>query len=192
MWLDKTDHSRELVKKSQLVSEKIDLYPYYAIMKKLILFIFLLTLTVKPVEVFASDSFYRAVASFVYGLPKLVENEQGGLCVYGYDQVVIAIEEKYKDVIFFRNEDQLSTGFSKNSCKVIYISRNKYNNNTLAIKLANEAKVVSIGTDDNFVEKGGMILVQIGRRNVELIIHHKNIKEFKTKFDPLLEGLVVN
>ncbi len=162
-------------------------------MKKLILLIFLLTLTVRPIEVFAySDAFYRAVASFVYGFPKMVKDEQGGLCVYGYDQVAVAIEEEYKGVIFFKNEDNLTSGFSNSNCKVLYVSKNKDAPASLAIKLANKAKVVSMGIDDDFVEKGGMILVQMGRRSFELTIHHKNIKEFKTKFDPLVEGLVVN
>ncbi len=150
-------------------------------------------LAARTTDVFAyNDAFYKGVANFVYGFPKMVKDGQGGLCVYGYDQVAVAIEEKYKGVIFFKSENKLSAGFSKNICKVLYVSKNKDSATSLAIKLANQAQVVSIGIDDDFVDKGGMILVQMGRRSFELTIHHKNIKEFKTKFDPLVEGLVVN
>ena len=162
-------------------------------MKKLILFIFLLTLAAKPVEVFAkSDISYPALASFVYNFSKWVKDQQGGLCVYGYDQVVVAIEEKYKDVILLKNEDQLSASASKHLCKVLYVSKNKETNLSSVIKIANENKIISMSIEDDFVERGGTILVQVGRRGFELIVHHKNIIEFKTKFDPIVTSLVVN
>ena len=59
-------------------------------------------------------------------------------------------------------------------------------------EIANEAQIVSMSIEDDFVERGGMISVQMGRRSFELNINHKNIEKFKTKFDPIVPSLVVN
>lgn len=163
------------------------------IMKKLTLFIFLLTLAVKPVGVFAKNDYpYQALASFIYDFQTLVKDQKGRLCVYGYDQVVVAIEAKNEDVIFLKNEDQLSVSLSQHLCKVLYVAKSKDNNLSSVITIANKAQIVSMSIEDDFVERGGMIAVQMGRRSFELNINHKNIEKFKTKFDPIVPSFVVN
>ncbi len=138
-----------------------------------------------------SDSFYRAVAGFIYSFPNMVSEKQDSFCAYGYDQVVVAIKEKYGDVIFFENKDKFVSDFPKSHCKVLYISTGDRVDLEI-IKLANQAKIVSISVDDDFIIKGGMVMVRAGRRSFELTINNKTAKEFEIKFNPLVESLLVN
>lgn len=159
-------------------------------MKKVILISTLLFFAFHASEILA-DRIDRnsEIASFIYSLPKMIDDGNGKFCVYGYDQIAVELKEQHKNLTFFKNDDNISSQIiTSNGCKILYISKNKYS----AIKPANEAKVLSIGTDENFVDKGGTIAVEMGRRSFELNINHKTIKELKIKLDPLLEGLIVN
>ena len=160
-------------------------------MKKSFLIAIMLFSVLSPMRAIAlDDTFYNEVAGFVYNFPDMVHNASSGkLCVYGYDQVALAIEEKYQNTILFKDDESFSGGFSKERCKVLYISKKAPLKITAA---ANNEKIVSIGIGDYFVENGGMILVEIGRRSFELTVNHKNLKGFGVKLDPLAAGLIVN
>jgi hypothetical protein len=125
-------------------------------------------------------------------MPRMLGIESRNICVYGYDQVAVSLKEKYEEIVFFRNnEDLLKADFASQKCQVFYISQNK-NAEFEAIKLANASNVISVSIDENFIEKSGTILVQMGRRNFELSVNHAAMKRLNIKLDPVLEGLVIN
>ena len=159
-------------------------------MNKLVLITILLFFALNPAKVIAADDvFYKAVAGFVRGFPDMVRDAPGKLCVYGYDQVAVEIEEKYQDTVLLKNEASFNAGFSKERCKVLYVSKKAP---PQVIATANAAKIVSIGVDDYFIENSGMVFVEMGRRNFELTVNHKNLRGFGVKLDPLAAGLIVN
>ncbi len=163
-------------------------------MKKLIILFTMLCLLFKTQSVFAANdsSFYKAVASFVYNFPKMIKNRNGTLCVYGYDQVAIAIEEKYGgNVAFFKNDRDLD-GFSAKNCKLLYVSKNRDKTLNQALATADKAKVVSISLDEHFIENGGTILIQMGRRNFELMMNHSKVKFYEIQFDPIVSNLLID
>lgn len=144
-------------------------------------------------SVYASDSsFYKAVANFIYNFPKIIKSHTGNVCVYGYDQVTIAIEEKYKNnVFYFRSEKDLE-GLVSNKCVLLYISKAQDKTIGKAIQAADKAKIISIGLEDHFIEDGGTILIQMGRRNFELMMNHPKVKLYETQFDPIISNLLIN
>jgi hypothetical protein len=164
------------------------------IKRLVLLLLFVLCMFIKPQSVFASKdtSFYKAVASFVYNFQKLIKNRNGNLCVYGYDQVAIVIEEKYRDsTIFFKNSKDLDNLGNVN-CKLFYISKNYDKTLNQSIETSDKHKVVSISLEDRFIENGGTILVQMGRRNFELMMNHKKIKEYGIQLDPVISNLLID
>ncbi len=163
--------------------------------KKLILILFFVfSLSLKPQDVLAANnaSFYKSIASFVHNFPKMIKNRDGVLCVYGYDQVSVIIEEKYSNnTVFFKDDKDLNNLKNKN-CKLLYISKNHDKALSQIMEAVNRFKVVSIGLDDHFIENGGTILVQIGRRNFELIMNYRKVKEYEIRFDPVVSNLLVD
>lgn len=148
---------------------------------------------IKPQSAFASGdtSFYKAMASFIYNLQKLIKNREGSLCIYGYDQVSIAIEEKFKSSsIFLKSSKELEV-LDKNSCGLLYISKNNDKSLNQVFLIADKYKIVTVGLEDRFIDDGGIVLVQMGRRNFELVLNHKKIKEYAIQFDPIISNLLV-
>ena len=160
--------------------------------KLIILLCLIIPIAFRSEKVFAyNENYYKALAGFIYNFPKMIKSEGGDFCAYGYDQVVLALKDQYRDTILFRDDAALKSGFEKAHCAAIYISGSK-SETALAIIIANSARVISIGTDDDFIQRNGAALVRMGRRNFELTINHETIRDFKVKFDPLAASLIVN
>jgi thioredoxin-related protein len=162
-------------------------------MKKIIILTLLIIFTFSPShKVLARGDIYKSIANFVYNMPKMMRLSNRNICVYGYDQVAVSLKEKHEDIIFFKNNSDLSkANFSAQKCQIFYISKNK-NAESKAIELANKYKIISVGIDEDFIEKDGTILIQMGRRSFELSINHETMKALNIKLDPVLEGLVIN
>lgn len=159
--------------------------------KKIFLFLAIFSSLEYPkISLAGGDSFYNAAASFVYSFPKLIINRTGPLCVYGYDQVVVAIEEKYiNNIIMFKSVGDLQN-FAQKNCKVLYVSKGD-RGSKLAIATADKNNVASIGVYSDFMSDGGTVFLQAGRRNFELTIDQNKVKAYDIKFSPVVLGLVV-
>jgi hypothetical protein len=162
-------------------------------MRRIIILTLLIIFTASPAnESMARGDAYKSIANFVYNMPKMMGLDKKNICAYGYDQVAVSLKEQYDDIVFFKSDaDLLKADFLANKCQIFYISKSK-NTEFAAIDLANKSRIISVGIDDNFVEKNGTILIQMGRRSFELTINHKTMQEFGIKLDPVLEGLVIN
>lgn len=138
---------------------------------------------------FARDDESKAIAKFIYGLPKFISDKKGNLCAYGYDQMIAEFKEKFKDVIFLKSDNDLKErNLLAKNCSVIYVGMNRYS----SIQYLSKSRIVSVGTDESFISKGGMMIVQMGRRSFELTVNYSAVKELKIEFDPLIEGLIAN
>ena len=162
-------------------------------MKKLTFYIFVVMLLFNPQlsKAGADDNFYSYAAEFIYRLPNMIQNKTGNLCVFGYDQVSVLLEANHKDsIVFFKKNEDLKN-FANSNCKILYISTN-LDRDYSAIEVADKYKVISISLDDNFIDNGGLILMQMGRRNFNLITNKNKIKLYDIKFDYVVSGFVVN
>ncbi|MFT5702821.1 MAG: hypothetical protein ACJAZX_001067 [Rickettsiales bacterium] len=157
-------------------------------MRKLIIITLILFSTSFSLDIFARGDSYKPLANFISVLPRMIDDGSGKLCVVGYDQVAVELKAKYDNIAFLEIEGISESRFKESNCSIIYISSGDYS----VIEIANQAKIPSISIDENFVDKNGMILIEMGRRSFELTINHKLIKSFKTQFDPFIEGLIIN
>lgn len=127
-------------------------------------------------------------ATFILGISGGIQSaSQGEICVLGYDEIVVAFSEKNRNLINVENNPDKYT-----SCKMIYIAKDKSKTFRGYIDKYHLKKIITIAILESFNEGGGMILVQMGRRNFELSVNSKAIKEAGIKFAPLVLELVIN
>lgn len=128
-------------------------------------------------------------ASFVLSLSDGVQSSNQGseVCALGHDEIVVVMGEKNRNLINVENNLEKYT-----SCKMLYIARDKSKGLRSYIEKYNRRRIATVSLLENFNESGGMILVQMGRRNFELSINSKEIKEAGIKLAPLVLELVIN
>ncbi len=128
-------------------------------------------------------------ASFIFSLSNGVQSANQGseVCALGHDEIVVAMGEKNRNLINVENNPEKHT-----SCKMLYIANDKSKGLRSYVEKYNHKRIVTLGVLENFNESGGMILVQMGRRNFELSVNSKEIKEAGIKLAPLVLELVIN
>lgn len=144
------------------------------------------------VDVFAGDSieYSSAYANFIIGLIKNTEiAKKGTVCALGSDAISKSILNQDKKYIDLGNRFNTS---DLDKCKVVYISESMQKGLRSEMDKLNSKNIFSIAIFDGFTESGGMVQVQLGRRNFELIVNPKTIKKAKVKFSALAASLVIN
>lgn len=136
------------------------------------------------------DADNKAMIDFVYNLQALIiENNEAGLCVYGYDDIVASLIERYKDIKVI---DSSNIKNAKHFCKLIYIGEDREKYIKSFIWELNKQKIVTISFIENFLEYDGMIYMKIGRRRIELLLNHQLVKDLNIKFNPIIFNIINN
>jgi len=129
-----------------------------------------------------------AFASFIEDLVHSTNTpKRGVICFIGSDIVSKAIAGQDKTII---DLDKDPTKYT--ACKAIYIAQGKEKGLRSEMIKFNKNKILTIAVFDGFTESGGMIQVQMGRRNFELILNTKEIKEAGVRLNALITSLVIN
>ena len=151
----------------------------------LLIFISLLFLSC---EVFAfEDEEAAAFASFIKGVAQTTQGgNSGSLCVFGGDEISKIVNSDRAVINLNDNPDKFS------SCKVIYVAQDKSKTIKLDIVKFNSKKILTIATFDGFIESGGMLKVEMGRRNLEVTLNTKLVKESGIKLNSLVMDFVIN
>jgi hypothetical protein len=151
----------------------------------------LITMTLLGSECFArsfdnEESF--EFASFIRSLIETAQTANGSAtCSFGDDEISKILSSQMKNFIHFSGNDKKYT-----ACKVIYVANGEERTFRSEIAKFNHMKILTIATFDGFVEMGGMVQVQIGRRNFELILNSKEVKEAGVKLSALVTSIVIN
>lgn len=132
-------------------------------------------------EAVAYASFIRAIAETTY-VPK-----EGGICGFGNDEISKIIADQNNGYMSLDNDPKK---FS--SCKIIYVAQGMQKGLGVEIRKFNDSNIMTIAVFEGFVESGGMVQVQIGRRNFELILNSKEIQSSGIRLSALAQGLVIN
>src|SRR5690606_28944467 len=140
------------------------------------------------------NSFFssNAVRDFIYNFQEFVASKKKGvLCLYGYDEVIVNIRERYKDknILDVENDKIENLG---DDCKIVYISRNKGQHAQSVIDKLNKQDVMSISFVENFIEYGGTIYMTPVRRGIGLVLNYEKIKDLKIQINPVLYNIVIN
>lgn len=129
-----------------------------------------------------------AFASFIRDLANTTQVKHSGVfCSIGDDEIlkVMAIQDKA-----LINLDHDPAKLS--SCKFVYVSQNKRKSFKSEIDKFTKSKILTIAVFDGFTESGGMIQVQMGRRNFELVVNMKEVKEAGIRLNSLVSDLIIN
>ncbi len=163
-----------------------------SIVKKITRLLIILLFSVSADVAFAAIVTPDEAAAYANVIQNLVvnssfRNKNGAFCIYGSDPVAKSL---------LRGNDSIKiSNISLNSsskCKAIYISIENLTNIKLHLNELSANKIMTIGTFDDFVENGGMIQVEMGRRDFELLVDTKALNASQIKLDTLSYNLIVN
>lgn len=143
---------------------------------------------------FANEAqYYTAFARFIKLIYQNTEsaNMSDKFCVFGYDDVSIRFSSIIdKKQLIFLPED-LDENKSYSQCRVIYYAKSKMRVTKYSMNILNKSKSLTVAIFNDFVSDGGMIFVDVGRRNFELIVNSDIFKKSKVRLDSSITGLIV-
>ena len=131
----------------------------------------------------------NAYAEFIEALQLNISvPKQGKLCIFGNDEI--------SEAIFLRNNnvEKIDDKFKNiNNCNFVYIAHNKQKAFKFFGKKFIDNKVFTIANYEGFASSEyGMIEIRFGRRNFEIILNKKIIKNNNIKINSLVSNLIIN
>lgn len=113
--------------------------------------------------------------------------KHGSFCVFGSDEISKVLFNLDKNII------DLNRDLTKyETCKAIYIAQGTEKIARNELVKFNKSKILTIAVFDGFTEIGGVVRVEMGRRNFELTVNSKAMKEAGIKLNSLATSLIVN
>jgi hypothetical protein len=129
-----------------------------------------------------------AFALFIQDLVHTTQtSKHGSICALGSDEVSKIIATQDKTFIDLDLEPK-----KYGECKAVYIAQGREKSLRFEIEKLNKKKILTIAIFDGFTEIGGMLQVQMGRRNFELTLNSKVVKESGIRLNALSTSLVIN
>jgi hypothetical protein len=158
------------------------------ILNKINPFLMLLLLSFISCKAYAfEDEEARVFAGFVKSVAQTTQGgNHGSLCTFGGDEISKIINSDHSVINLNDQSDKFS------SCKVIYVAQDKNKAIKFDAVKFNAKKILTIATFDGFIENGGMLKVEMGRRNLEVTLNTKLIKESGIKLNSLVMDFVIN
>jgi hypothetical protein len=127
-------------------------------------------------------------SSFILDLVSTTQTgKHGKICGLGSDEISKTIASQDKNFI---NLDLEPKKFEQ--CKAVYVAQGRAKGLSLEIEKFNRSRILTIAVFDDFTGLGGMLQVQIGRRNFELVVNSKTLKDSGIRLNALTADLVVN
>jgi hypothetical protein len=129
-----------------------------------------------------------AFALFIQDLVHTTQtSKHGSICALGSDEVSKIIATQDKTFIDLDLEPK-----KYGECKAVYIAQGREKSLRFEIEKLNKKKILTIAIFDGFTEIGGMLQVQMGRRNFELTLNSKVVKDSGIRLNALSTSLVIN
>ena len=132
----------------------------------------------------------KAYASFIRGIiSSTVIKKKGKFCVLGHDSIAKSLIAQNPNLI--KLEAGEGNKYYK-KCNSIYVSQGMERGLRIELDRLAENKILTIAIFEGFTNMGGMIHVQLGRRNFELTVNSKLLKATGVKLDVLAINLIIN
>lgn len=129
-----------------------------------------------------------AYASFIKDvIDSTTLEKRGAFCAIGNDEVARALAIQNPKLV--RIDD---TSKKYDHCNVMYVSQGAERGLRIELDRLAEKKILTIAIFDGFTNMGGMIQVQLGRRNFELTVNSKLLKTAGVRLDVLATNLIIN
>lgn len=129
-------------------------------------------------------------ASFIMGLINTSQSQKSGAtCVIGNDEVakLILAQDKNSIALGLGGEHK-----KYDLCKAVYVSQGTEKTSRSEMDKFIKRKIMTIAVFEGFIETGGMMQVQMGRRNFEITLNAKEVKAAGVRLNALLLSLVIN
>lgn len=135
----------------------------------------------------------QAFASFIETIYMSVQttNKGSSICVYGSDDIALRIKSQVKAVAFL-NSDIASKKNYYNECRVIYVAKDSEKFVKSFIETFNHSGALTVAAFDSFTSDGGMIFIDLGRRDFELTVNAQAFKGSGAKLDSSITALIIN
>ena len=114
-------------------------------------------------------------------------SKQGVICIFGSDEVSKVLTGRVNNILDLTGDVR-----RHESCKSIYVAQGMEKGLRVEIEKFNKKGIMTIAIFDGFTELGGMVQVQMGRRNFELIINSKQLKASGVRLNALAMSIVIN
>lgn len=149
-----------------------------------VLFLFSFSSQAEVIDSEEAVAFASFIKEMIHG--SQFPSNHNSVCTIGKDEIskILAREKKYIDLN--TDSDQYKT------CNAIYVAVGNKKTVWADVLKFNKAKVLTIGIFEGFAESGGIVQIQMGRRNFELTLNQKMFKESGVRLSPLATSLVVN
>ncbi len=109
------------------------------------------------------------------------------ICGFGGDEVFKVISSQEKNFINLNDDPK-----RYQNCKAIYIAKGMERVLRTEIEKFNKKGIMTIAIFDGFVELGGMVQVQMGRRDFELTLNLRQLRDSGVRLSALALSLVIN
>ncbi len=153
-----------------------------------------ISLVLLPLMVFCSNAFAieddeaSAFAAFIKSVVNTTQGINSGvICVVGSDEI--------SKLLVFQNPRTIDLGKAPDkflSCKSIYFAKDRERIFRVDIDKYNKHKILTIAIFDGFTEGGGMLQIQVGRRNFELTLNSKLVRDLGIRLNSLATDLIIN
>jgi len=135
----------------------------------------------------------KAFASFIETMTVSVHsaNKGAAICIYGSDDITVRLQSGSKNVITLEHE-VTSKKNRYQDCKIIYVAKDNEKFAKSFIATFNKSGALTIAAFDSFVNDGGMVFIDLGRRDFELTINVGTFKASGIKLDSAIAALIIN
>lgn len=129
-----------------------------------------------------------AFAGFINDLVNTSQtSKHGAFCVLGNDEIGKVLFDLDKNIVDLENKSK-----KFESCRAIYIAQSREKNLRDELTKFNKNKILTIAVFEDFTEIGGVVRVDMGRRNFELTVNSKVMKEANIKLNSLAMTFIIN
>ena len=144
------------------------------------------------------------LTSYIYGTIKTAKTSDSYLdnelfCYLGSDNLIEFMEKNdinqilldVKSIRDFENDIIKQDNMLK-VCSVVYVACNKMKTFKFLNNKFIDNNILTLSSCDSFVDNGGDIQIQVGRKNLELEINEQNFKLKQIKLNPSLITIINN
>ncbi len=135
----------------------------------------------------------QAFASFIETMHASVQtvNKSSSICIYGSDDISLRMQSQNKLVVIL----DVNTASKKNyygECRIIYVAKDSEKFVKSFIETLNRSGALTVAAFDSFVNDGGMVFIDLGRRDFELTVNSQAFKKSGVKLDSAITALIIN
>lgn len=139
---------------------------------------------------FASSKDLSILAEIVIKIAEYSKIKTSGneICVFGNDELVSVMAGRK----FYVIKPNFLIAEVNRRCKIIYFALDRSRTIRKDIELFKDSNAVTVSLIEDFIEYGGMILMQMGRKKAEIIIENDVINKKEIKLDSSITEFIAN